>query len=140
MSKAKPIEQKKGRPIREIKMVGRDFFVEMQMGRACPVVVITPAEFNRMMDMMMESENMHVSILDKMAEICRRNFRKGKLARRLRPDTIDTSRKATRSSLDVHGKRFAQRTAMPNSSKPECGFVGTWYHWVRNQRDCRILH
>jgi len=59
MSKAKPIEQKKGRPIREIKMVGRDFFVEMQMGRACPVVVITPAEFNRMMDMMMESENMH---------------------------------------------------------------------------------
>jgi len=88
MSKAKPIEQKKGRPIREIKMVGRDFFVEMQMGRACPVVVITPAEFNRMMDMMMEAENLNASILDKMAEICRRNFRKGKLARRLRPDTI----------------------------------------------------
>jgi len=88
MSKAKPIHQKKGRPIREIKMVGRDFYVEMQMGAACPVVVITPAEFNRMMDMMLESENLHVSILDKMAEICRRNFRKGKLARRLRPDTI----------------------------------------------------
>jgi hypothetical protein len=109
MSKAKPIEQKKGRPIREIKMVGRDFFVEMQMGRACPVVVITPAEFNRMMDMMMESENMHVSILDKMAEICRRNFRKGKLARRLRPDTIEQIKAGY---CEFFGREWESITAM----------------------------
>ncbi len=88
MSKAKPIEQKKPRPIKEIKMVGRDFFVEIKLGCVRPVVVITPVEFNRMMDAMLEADNLHVSILDKMADICRRNFRKGKLARRLRPDTI----------------------------------------------------
>lgn len=88
MSKAKTIEQKTPRRVTEIKMVGRDFYVEMEMNRARPVVVITAKEFNTMMDQMVEADNLDVSILDRMAEICRRNFRKGKLARRLRSETI----------------------------------------------------
>lgn len=88
MSKAKSIEQKKPRPIKQMKLVGRTFLVEMEMGRACPVVEITAKQFNAMMDQMVEADNLDASILDLMAEICRRNFRKGKLARRLRPDTI----------------------------------------------------
>ena len=88
MSKAKSIEQKKPRPIKQIKLVGRTFLVEIQFSNASPVVEITAKQFNAMMDQMVESDNMDIRILDRMAEICRRNFRKGKLARRLRPDTI----------------------------------------------------
>lgn len=89
MSKAKSIEQKRPRPINQIKLVGRTFLVEMQMGRACPVVEITMNEFNRMMDYLCDTDNMSQSVLDKMSEICRKNLRKGKLARRLRPETIE---------------------------------------------------
>ncbi len=88
MSKAKSIEQKKPRPIKQIKLVGRTFLVEIQFNNASPVVEITAKQFNAMMDQMVEADNLDASILDRMAEICRRNFRKGKLARRLRPDTI----------------------------------------------------
>ena len=89
MSKAKSIEQKKPRPIKQIKLVGRTFLVEIQFNNASPVVEITANQFNQMMDSLCQTENLSQSILDKMSEICRKNLRKGKLARRLRPDTIE---------------------------------------------------
>lgn len=76
------------RPIKEIKMVGREWHVRIQLGCLQPTIVLTSKEFNRMMDDLVESEDVGKSVLDKMAEVCRRNFRKGRVARRLRPDTI----------------------------------------------------
>lgn len=69
-------------------MVGRSFEVAFTVGCVRAKAEITAKQFNAMMDQMVLAENLDASILDKMAEICRRNFRKGKLARRLRPDTI----------------------------------------------------
>lgn len=88
MSRSRKSKNPKRCPIQEITMVGRDFEAEFTLGCVRSRVVITAKEFNTMMDAMVESDNMDVRILDRMAEICRRNFRKGKLARRLRPDTI----------------------------------------------------
>jgi hypothetical protein len=69
-------------------MVGREWHVKFQMGCVTPVVVITAKEFNRMMDGLLESDDVSQSVLDKMAEVCRRNYRKGRVARKLRQDTI----------------------------------------------------
>lgn len=78
----------KQQPVREIVRVGRDWHVKIKLGCITPIVVITAKEFNRMLDDLVESEDVSKSVLEKMTEVCRRNFRKGRVAKRLRPETI----------------------------------------------------
>jgi len=75
-------------PINEIKLVGRTFLINIQIGNRTRIVEITMKQFNEMLDKLPDNDNLPPQVLDRMSEICRRNFRKGKLARRLRPDTI----------------------------------------------------
>jgi len=96
-------------PINEIKLVGRTFLINIQIGNRTRIVEITMKQFNEMLDKLPENDNLPPQVLDRMSEICRRNFRKGKLARRLRPDTIEQIKAGY---CEFFGREWESITAM----------------------------
>ena len=96
-------------PINEIKLVGRTFLINIQIGNRTRIVEITMKQFNEMLDKLPDNDRLPPSVLDRMSEICRRNFRKGKLARRLRPDTIEQIKAGY---CEFFGREWESITAM----------------------------
>lgn len=84
----KPLHERATMPIKEMKMVGRSFFVQIEIGNKTRVVEISMKQFNEMLDELCEGDDVPFPVLDRMAKICRKNFTKGRVSRRLRDDTI----------------------------------------------------
>jgi hypothetical protein len=96
--------------VREIVAIGRDWHIKIQMGCAVHTVLLTAKEFNHMMSDMVENDNISRSILETMAEICRRNFRRGKVARRLQANTIEMIKSGYVSFFGYDWDKICERT------------------------------